>query len=116
MALAVATYTEHSSQRLFRHAYSTVAGQVAEVMGHVDECAWRKEVCVGLYHTYMYFGVALFMRASALGPLCDYAIILQAKGPADLRRDRPSGYNQVGPGPLPLTRVDCCLLLHLQGN
>ena len=56
------------------------------------------------------------MRLRALGPLCDYAIILQAKGPADLRRDRPSGYNQVGPGPLPLTRLDCCLLLHLQGN
>ncbi len=52
----------------------------------------------------------------ALGPLCDYAIILQAKGPADLRRDRPSGYNQVGPGPLPLARLDRYLLLHLQGD
>ena len=59
---------------------------------------------------------SLDVRLRALGPLCDYAIILQAKGPADLRRDRPSGYNQVGPGPLPLTRLDCCLLLHLQGN
>lgn len=67
-----------------------------------------------LYHLYLVsHSVA---HQCALGPLCDYAIILQAKGPADLSRDRPSGYNQVGPGPLPLTRVDCCLLLHLQGN
>lgn len=52
----------------------------------------------------------------ALGPLCDYVILLQEKGPADLSGNWPSGHHQVGPGTLPLTCLDRCVCLHLQGN